>query len=104
MTGEGVTTDDVTLEPGYYQVRVWFDEAPGFDWNDGKARDFYVWFGTKSGGHTLINSSQTGTPFGYLELRVDDAADYWFIIRADDDFVWWANAAARPLPEGVTFG
>ena len=103
-TDEGVTTDDVTLEPGYYQVRVWFDEIPNFDWTDNKPRDFYVWFGSKSGGHTVVNTSQTSTPFGYLELRVDEAADYWFIIRIDDEFVWWANAQASPLPDGVTFG
>ena len=102
-TGEGVTTDDVTLEPGYYQVRVWFDEIPGFDWTDDKPRDFYVWLGTKSGGHTVVNTSQTSTPFGYLELRVDEAADYWFIIRVDDEFVWWARAQVSPLPDGVTF-
>lgn len=103
VTDKSVTTDDVTLEPGYYQVRVWFDEIPGFDWTDDKPRDFYVWFGAKSGGHTVVNTSQTSTPFGYLELRVDEAADYWFIIRVDNEFVWWANAAASPLPDGVTF-
>ncbi|MCY3619885.1 MAG: S-layer homology domain-containing protein [Acidimicrobiaceae bacterium] len=100
---DAIVTDDVALEPGYYQVRVWVDEAPGFDWTDGEARDFYVWFGTKTGGHILVNASRTTTPFGYLELRVDEAADYWFAIRADEDFVWWANVNANPTPEGVSF-
>ena len=100
--GEHVT-DNMRLEPGYYQVRVWFDEIPGFDWTDNKPRDFYVWFGSKAGGHTLVNTNQTGVPFGYLELRVNEAADYWFTIRVDDEFVWWASAQSSPTPEGVTF-
>ena len=68
---DNVVTDDLTLEPGYYSVRVWFDEVPSYDWDDGTSRDFYVWFGNRAGGHTLIDTSVASTPFGYLELRVD---------------------------------
>ena len=77
---------------------------PGFGWDDGKPRDFYVWFGSNgTGGSTLVSGEHTSAPFGYLELRVNKPHDYWFHIRVGDDFVWWANADRRPTPDGVTF-
>ena len=32
-----------------------------------------------------------------------EADDYWFIIKADDEFVWWTDLNRRPTVEGVTF-
>ena len=99
-----IITDDAALEPGYYTARVWFDDAPGVDWTDGKTRDFYVWFGSKrAGGRVLVSGAHNSAPLGYLDVRVDDAEDYWFTIRADDDFVWWASVDSNRTPDGVTF-
>ena len=33
----------------------------------------------------------------------DEAGDHWFIIEADDRFVWWAEVHLNSTPDGVSF-
>ena len=114
FSGIGDTvTDDVTLEPGYYTVRVHFLPAPGYDWDDGRDHDFYAWFGSKRGGVHLVTGKREGESANenaavhgssYYRVNVDDVGDdHWFIIEADDRFVWWAEAHRNSTPDGAAF-
>ena len=103
-SGDVIATDSVRLEPGYYTVIAATDTAPGFDWeNPDDLRDFYVWFGSKTGGWDIINVSDNWPPTAFVDVRIDTADDYWLSIEIDDDFVWWADIVERQMPDGVTF-
>ena len=99
-----VVTDSVTLQPGYYTVRVEVARAPGFDWDTEEVRDFYAWFGSKTDGWVVLDDSGDWVLTAFLDVRIDNASDYWLTLELDDEFVWWAEVHERPLPEGVSFG
>ena len=86
--------------------------APGYDWDDGRDHEFYAWFGSKKGGVHLVTGTWEGESanansrvFGQSTFRVDadEAGDHWFIIEADDRFVWWAEVHLNSTPDGVSF-
>ena len=102
-----VVTNSVRLEPGYYTVGVEVARAPGFDWtSENDLRDFYAWFGSKTGGWDVLDAADFDwlPAIEFLDVRIDKTEDYWLSLDIDNEFVWWATVYERPLPEGVSFG
>ena len=61
-TGDRVT-DDIILEPGYYDIWIAFRVKPGYDWDDRESYDLYTRFKSKTDG--LQHILQAGTAYGW---------------------------------------